>query len=209
MLPALVSVFDSEVTSLAPVGAVRIGLCFLPESQTFLRFSNEEFSDFPLRNQKLGVPIRNGYSQFGYVSSSATGGLFRPSASGAELCKNLSVFTTQFTQSLTGKRSLTYSIAPFKVQLFVIGFFVRLPRRSNPGTACHQTATPLASRVKRSRISKTTSHGRDLACFHTERCRTRFVGNRSIAKKKHSLLHRHGLTDISVSKVCPHRPFSL
>ena len=56
-------------------------------------------------------------------------------------------------QNLTGKRSLTYSIAPFMVQLFTVGRLNRSPRWSHPGAACHQTTAPHASRVERTSLA--------------------------------------------------------
>lgn len=57
MVPALASVFDFEVTSLGRVNArsVRVGAAF----RRVLLY-RPTWSDFPLRNQKLGVssPIR-------------------------------------------------------------------------------------------------------------------------------------------------------
>ena len=52
-------------------------------------------------------------------------------------------------QNLTGKRSLTYSIAPFIVELFTVERLTRSPRWSDPGAACRQTTAPHASRVER------------------------------------------------------------
>lgn len=53
MVPALASVFDSEVTSLGRVTArsARVG-----EASRPVLLSRPKWSDFPLRNQKLGVP---------------------------------------------------------------------------------------------------------------------------------------------------------
>ena len=49
-------------------------------------------------------------------------------------------------QNLTGKRSLTYSIAPFMVELFTFGVLVRYPRLSAPvlPVARQQLPTPAA-----------------------------------------------------------------
>ena len=53
MVPALVSIFDFEVTSLGPVTARSVWV-----GDAFRRFllSRPHWSDFPLRKQKLGVP---------------------------------------------------------------------------------------------------------------------------------------------------------
>ena len=64
-------------------------------------------------------------------------------------------------QNLTGKRSVTYRIAPFMVELFTAGRLNRSPRRSDPGALCRQRAAPHASRVERARQSKPGPHGRD------------------------------------------------
>ena len=66
MAPALASVFDSEFTSLGHVTARSAWVCaaFRPAILSQLRKS-----DFPLRNQKLGVPLPHGCSLFGTVSS--------------------------------------------------------------------------------------------------------------------------------------------
>ena len=73
VLPALVLVFNSEVTSLGRVTARSAWVCaafrqailskLMPSSGTKYR------PDFPIRNQKLKVPLPYGCSQFGSVSS--------------------------------------------------------------------------------------------------------------------------------------------
>ena len=80
VVPALVSVFDSEVTSLECVTTRPLGYVLPSSSHTFPRKQNpwprptdsNAFSDFPIRNQKLKVLIPNGCLQFGTVSSKAT-----------------------------------------------------------------------------------------------------------------------------------------
>jgi len=100
-------------------------------------------------------------------------------------------------QNLTGKRSLTYSVAPFMVELFTAGRLTRSPERSHPGVVCRQTAAPHASRVERTRNSKSGPHGQDLhlLCLPSS-------GREEAAERP---LHRRGLAE---GKVCPHRPSS-
>jgi len=64
--PALASVFDPEVTSLRRFTARSARVCAVSR-QAILSRCNA--SDFPIRNQKLGVPLPHGCSQFGTVSS--------------------------------------------------------------------------------------------------------------------------------------------
>ena len=65
-------------------------------------------------------------------------------------------------QNLTGKRSLTYLVAPFMVELFTARFLAESPRWSDPGSACRQTEAPHASRVEEThRNGKPQPHGRD------------------------------------------------
>ena len=65
MLPALVSVFDSEVTLLGRVTARSTWVCaaFRPA------ILSSTVRDFPLRKQKLGVSVPCRGSLFGTVSS--------------------------------------------------------------------------------------------------------------------------------------------
>ena len=104
VLPALVSVIDSEVTSLGPVTARSAWVCaafrqaILSCSQ---RIVGHRFPTYETRS--------SGYQPHTDVHGSAP-----------------------YLQSLTGKRSLTYSIAPFMVELFAVDFSVRSPRSSAP-----------------------------------------------------------------------------
>lgn len=67
VLPALVSVFDSEVTSLEPFPAqFRAGMCCLPASHTFLTH-RARFPSYETRSSGYQPP--HGSSQFGTVSS--------------------------------------------------------------------------------------------------------------------------------------------
>jgi len=66
VVPALASVFNPEVTSLGRVSARSARVC-AAFRQAIL--SRPRWSDFPLRNQKLGVPFPHGCSQFSTVSS--------------------------------------------------------------------------------------------------------------------------------------------
>ena len=77
VVPALVSVFDSEVTSLGCVTIHPLGYVLPSDKPYFTDNLSEQMkhllqlasSDFPIRNQKLKVPLPNGSSQFGTVSS--------------------------------------------------------------------------------------------------------------------------------------------
>ena len=73
-------------------------------------------------------------------------------------------------QNLTGKRSVTYPIAPFMVELFTAGRLNRSPRRSHPGTLCRQSVAPHASRVERTRLepTKPEPHGRDFSILRLQ-----------------------------------------
>ena len=64
--PALASVFDPEVTSLRRFTARSVRVCAVFRQAILSRC---RASDFPIRNQKLGVPLPHGCSQFGTVSS--------------------------------------------------------------------------------------------------------------------------------------------
>ena len=86
MLPALVSVFDSEVTSLGPYAhplldqSASFNATIQWSERTFARsvwvcaafrlaILSSHWRDFPLRMQKLGVTLPHGRSRFGAVSS--------------------------------------------------------------------------------------------------------------------------------------------
>ena len=106
VLPALVSVSDLEVTSLGHFihstfadqneqGPVHMGMCCLPASHTFQQRTKSLAAISPYETRSSG-----------YRSHTD----FRGSAPSL--------------QSLTGKRSLTFSIAPFMVELFAFKRFV-------------------------------------------------------------------------------------
>jgi hypothetical protein len=104
-------------------------------------------------------------------------------------------------QNLTGKRSLTYRIAPFIVELFTAGRLNRSPRRSHPGTLCRQSAAPHASRVERTRPrqARTPRTGFAPALPAAMHC----SGEGSPVRS----LHQHDLFRLHVTKeVFPHRP---
>ena len=172
MLPALVSVFDFEVTLLAPMMTRSAWVCaaFRPA----ILSSHVQHGRFPSYETRS-----SGYQPHTEFHGSA------PSL-----------------QNLTGKRSLTYRIAPFMVELFAAGRLNRSPRRSDLGVLCRQRTAPHASRVARTRLSpiKPGPHGRD---FHPL-CLPEFSQQRSELS-----LHRHGLNShTTANEVFPHRPSS-
>ena len=68
MVPALASVFDSEVTSL---GCVTTRFAWVCAAVRQAILSRPRWSDFAVRNQKLRLPIPCDSSQFGSVSSAS------------------------------------------------------------------------------------------------------------------------------------------
>ena len=129
VVPALVSIFDSEVTSLECVTTRPLGYVLRSGSHTLLMRQNAS-PDFPIRNQKLKVLIPNGCSQFGTVSPKATA---HTAAVDPISCVTMTgwkpIPRDQSSQNLTGKPFLTYSIGPFIVELFTVERLTRSPER--------------------------------------------------------------------------------
>ena len=115
VLPALVSVFDSKVTSLGPMMTRSVWVCAAFRQAILSWRFRTRFPSYETRS--------SGYQPHTVFRSSA------PSL-----------------QNLTGKRSFTYSIAPFVVELFTVECLARSPRWSSPvlPVARQQLPTPAA-----------------------------------------------------------------
>ena len=132
VVPALVSIFNSEVTSLGCVTIRPLG--YVPRSSGHT---------FPTKLVRIASLTSRRISQYETRSSR-----YRSQTEVRSLAPSL--------QSLTGKPSLTYSIGPFVVELFTAERLTRSPKRSDFGAAGHPTTAPHASRVERTRFAETS-----------------------------------------------------
>ena len=95
-------------------------------------------------------------------------------------------------QSLTGKRSLTYSIAPFMVELFTFEFLARYPRMSAPVLPVARQQLPTPAALNELARGKSGPHGRD---FHPL-CLLRLQ-----QRSDQGSPHRHGLDSQSRMRI--------
>ena len=123
VLPALVSVFDSEVTSLGPMMTRSAWACAV-------------FRQAILSKLMRRLMTKSASARFPTYETRSSG--YQPHTDFHGSAPSL--------QNLTGKRSLTYSIAPFMVELFTFEFLARYPRVSAPvlPVARQQLPTPAA-----------------------------------------------------------------
>ena len=183
VLPALVSVFDSEVTSLGPMKTRSAWVC--AAFRQAILSCHACMTDFP--------PTK-------------------PEARGTNPTRIFTVRHRLFRISLASAllrirlRLSWLSFSPFE-------FLARYAEDVSPGVACRQTTAPHASRVERTRLKpiKPEPHGRDFLVREIlAQSLTRFVCYRTAAEKAspRRLLHRHGLS-IAMKKKSEARSFRI
>ena len=168
MVPALASVFDSEVTSLRMCyHPIRLGTCRLPTGRTFLMFSISSAwmitsRTLPAKRAPIGRPY--------FICAASRFIRFPPTKPEAGGTAPKRTFTVRH-------RLLRISLAspplPIRLGLSWLSFsppgfclpqaqtFAGSPRRSHLDSACRQTEAPHASRVAGTRRSKPQPRARD------------------------------------------------